>query len=135
MSEPAKTDPPSMTESELLAQDSAIERLLRETVAGVPTTAAEPPADLLIELAAATPDQLAKPVVPGPPISGVNRYVDEFKPTDEEWENVKELEFPGPHESPLEAKQHPSYKPEILERDAQGFDGDWSEVEPEPPAE
>lgn len=54
-------------------------------------------------------------------------YVEEFKPTFEEWENVKELEFPHPH-PPVDANEHP-YKPEILERDSAG---DWSEVPMEP---
>jgi hypothetical protein len=60
--------------------------------------------------------------------------VEEFKPTDEEWENVKEREFPRPPDALPDANEHPAYKPEVLERDAEGADdGDWHDVEPEMP--
>ena len=103
-------------------QEAAIEELLLEPIALCPL-----PAD----------DLLAVPHVAMPasaPQMEANEYVEEFKPTAEEWENVKELEFPHAHQpSRIEVDQQPLYKPEILERDANGLDGagDWTEVEPE----
>ena len=104
-------------------QAAAIETLLLEPIPPCPL----PAADLLTAPPVATP-------VPSAPHLESTEYVDEFKPTAEEWENVKELEFPHAHQpSRIEVNPQPLYKPEILERDANGLDGagDWTEVEPE----
>jgi hypothetical protein len=106
-----------------LIQEAAIEELLREAPGAL--VVVEPPPDLAAGLWAATPPAAAH--APAEPAA----LVEEFKPTDAEWENVKEDLLPHPHAVPLDAEQHPAYKPEFLERDAQGHDGggDWSEVE------
>ena len=101
-------------------QEAAIEHLLEEEVGPLPLPLPEPAADLLAELAAAAPSQPAATPTQ-------TNVVDEFKPTDEDWANIKEQEFP--HTS-----TH-AFKPELIERDAQGRDGggDWTQVEPEKP--
>ncbi len=101
-------------------QEAAIEELLREEPGAHPVV--EPPLDLFGDLS-----------VPAP-LTGPERAVlpvaEEFKPTDAEWENVKEALLPHPDAVPLDEEQHPTHKPHILERDAKGIDGsgDWSEM-------
>ena len=144
MNDPIDPMPPSVKEPEpwdrtaappdvpMPVQDAAIENLVREQINADPLPAAVVPGDLLAEPSAAASPQPTTEEVAN---SDADLYVNEFKPTDEEWENVKEIEFPHPHAAPLDAREHAAYKPEILERDAQGLDGagDWSEMEAEKP--
>ena len=130
MSEPIDQLPLGVKESEpwdraaappevpMSAQEEAIEHLLEEETLPLPLPG--PPVDLLAELAAAAPSQPAATPTQ-------TNVVEEFKPTDEDWANIKEQEFP--HTSPH------AFKPELIERDAQGRDGggDWIQVEPEKP--
>lgn len=96
-----------------MVQEAALEELLREEP--VPLPVVEPPADLALD---------------SPTIESAAPPFEEFKPTDAEWENVKEALLPHPDAVPLDEEVHPTHKPEILERDAQGrdADGDWNEV-------
>ncbi len=63
----------------------------------------------------------------------VDPFVEAFKPTADQWENVKEILLPHPDVLPLDVNLHPVYRPAILERDAEGRDGggDWHVVETE----
>jgi hypothetical protein len=101
-------------------QEAAIEELLREEAGAHPVV--KPPLDLTADL--------SPPAPPPEQVSAAAPFVEEFKPTDAEWENVKEALLPHPHAVPLDEELHPTHKPEILERDAQGLDGggDWSEA-------
>jgi hypothetical protein len=141
VTEPNDPFPLKVTEAELwgraaaspalpfLMQETAIEELLREESA--PLLVIEAPPNHAASLTVPTPSAPAaahEPIaVPPEP----NALVEEFKPTDAEWENVKESLLPHPDAVPIEEKEHPAYKPEILERDAQGRDGagDWNQVE------
>lgn len=118
-------------------QEAAIEELLSGDVGPWPLPATPASPDLLAELPASPPALPPLTEDPTPANSEADAYVNEFKPTDEEWENVKELEFPHPQALPLEVDPQSLYKPEILERDAQGVDGggDWTEVELDKPKE
>jgi hypothetical protein len=111
-----------------LIQEAAIEEFLREELG--PRLVVDAPTDLAASLSITTPAPPAAAHEPmaAPPEAAA--LVEEFKPTDAEWENVKESLLPHPDAVPLEEEQHPAYKPEILERDAQGRDGagDWNEV-------
>jgi|ERR1035438_7465111 hypothetical protein len=103
-------------------QGQAIEKFLAEAGPVVPGEASvnEP----TIPLASLIPEQVAASPESAP-------LVEEFKPSDKEWENVKEREFPHAPDPLPDAKAHPAYKPELLERDAEGADdGDWHDVEP-----
>jgi hypothetical protein len=141
VTEPNDSFPLKVTETELwgraaappalpfLIQETAIEELLREEPA--PLFVVEAPPDHAASLTVPTPappaaahEPMAAPLEPA-------ALVEEFKPTDAEWENVKESLLPHPDAVPIEERKHPAYKPEILERDAQGRDGagDWNEVE------
>jgi hypothetical protein len=101
-------------------QEAAIEELLRQEASVLPVVA--PPLDLSADFSASPPAATQEPATSG--------LVEEFKPTDAEWENVKEALLPHPHAVPLDEELHPTHKPEILERDALGLDGsgDWNEV-------
>jgi hypothetical protein len=100
-------------------QEAAIEELLRQETA-LPVV--KPPLDLAADLSVPPPAVEQEPVAAP--------LVEEFKPTDAEWMNVKEALLPHPNAVPLDEEQHPTHKPHILERDALGFDGggDWNEV-------
>jgi hypothetical protein len=141
MTEPNDPFPLNVTEPEpwdragtppalpFLIQETAIEELLRKEPGPLVVVDATP--DLAAGFSVRTPsppgaapEPMAAPPEPAAP-------VEEFKPTDAEWENVKESLLPQLDAVPLEEKQqHPTYKPEILERDAQGRDGagDWNAV-------
>jgi hypothetical protein len=112
-----------------LIQEAAIEDLLRKEPG--PFLAAKPPPDLVANLPVPPPAASAPGQEPAVALAEATALVEEFKPTDAEWENVKESLLPHPDAMPLGEKQPPAYKPEILERDAQGRDGggDWNEVE------
>jgi hypothetical protein len=141
MTEPNDPFPLNVTEPEpwdragappalpFMIQEAAIEELLGKEPG--PLLAADASADLGADFSgpAPAPSAAAHEPMAAPPEPAA--LVEEFKPTDAEWENVKESLLPHPDAVSLEEKQHPAYKPEFLERDAQGRDGggDWNEVE------
>jgi hypothetical protein len=106
------------TEVPIQAQVVAIEDFLREAVGPTPAPLAGAPIDLLADMSASKPTPSSE--VRDHPVTNAASQpaIEEFKPTDQEWENVKRREFPEQSPSPLEPTQPPAYKPEILERDA-----------------
>jgi hypothetical protein len=104
-------------EAPFALQERAIEELLQEPPLVMPLL--EAPVDFVLYEAWATPAETQAP----------DPLVEEFKPTADEWENVKEVLLPHPDARTLDENLHPVYRPEILERDAEGRDGgDWYTV-------
>jgi hypothetical protein len=108
-------------------QEKAIEELLREEPGAA--LVSRIPADLGEKFVDPLPEPQEKAAATKEP----DPLAEEFKPTADEWENVKEILRPHPGAASLVEDRHPAYKPEFLERDGESTSGggDWNEVETE----